>query len=144
MDSADTRSREDIALKLKADIEALVEGRVMYSRSALTARLTQHTVICNGSFLGEEGTVRIAPSDPQDMADATLRFAEIMRRAISGPVDLVWRVEPRFEQDGKLYTRLCFEPVIQQVAPGVWVEQRLFDDYRKAHLDDYRKAHPYE
>ena len=119
---------EATSAQLKIDIEGLAE-RVMYSRAALTARLTQHTVFVNG-LVKTEGVEMVLGSSrtPSELAEMTLMAVLALRNQHRGPVDLIWRVEPEFrEQDGNvdLYVRLCFEPSLTQVAAGVWVEKRM-------------------
>ena len=50
------------------------------------------------------------------MCAMTLTAVTAYRNSVPGPVDLVWRVEPKLQTDPEtgardLYCRLCFEPL---------------------------------
>ena len=127
-DSSSADRDEYVISDLKASIEALGDGRPMWSRGALTARCTQHIVFINGS-LHEEGTVVASVIAPdRDLARLTFEAVKAYRETIPGQATLVWRSEPTIErQDGytRVRVRLCFEPTLIKVANGVWIEERL-------------------
>jgi hypothetical protein len=94
-------------------IEELVEGPPLYSLTAFTPNHTAFTVIRNGvpKVEGEKGWPPVAPLD---MVADSIRFARRMRAEINGPAALIWRCTPAFEEDGTLYMRLCFEPLLTE------------------------------
>lgn len=120
---------EQLVEKLRKNIESMSHGQVMYSRTAYTARRTPHVVFANG--VRKEEFAAYAPVDTDEvMCAMTLTAVTAYRNSIPGPVDLVWRVEPKLQTDPEtgardLYCRLCFEPSLANVAKGVWVESRL-------------------
>ena len=119
---------EGILAKLKADIEALSDGAIMWSRSVYTARRTVHRIFKNGMEIPEGGiAILMGDVDLAELAERQLIAIKAYRQTIAGDVDLVWRVEPeaRVGEGGELnlYTRLCFEPSLDNVAKGVWVER---------------------
>ncbi len=130
---AETAPDESAAIlaDLKKRIEALGEGHVMWSRGALTARGTAHLIFVNG-VVSREGrpVARSGRLTLAEIADDTFGAVRAYRNMIPGAVELVWRVEPEVTEDGNLYVRLCFEPSMALVADGVWVESRLFLDWR--------------
>lgn len=118
--------------KLKSDIEALsAAGRILWSRGALTPRLTQHIVFANGAEKPEtQAPAFLAEASVVDLCAMTLIAVTAYRQKFEGPVDLIWRREPSLDSHwggGKIAVsvRLCFEPTLVQVASGVWVEERL-------------------
>ena len=120
---------DQLVEKLRTDIEGLSDSAPMYSRNAYTHRRTPHVVFANG--VRKEEFAAYAPVDTDEvMCAMTLTAVTAYRNSIPGPVDLVWRVEPKLQTDPEtgvrdLYCRLCFEPSLVNVANGVWVESRL-------------------
>lgn len=120
---------EDILANLKADIEALGEGHPMWAKSAYTHRGTLFEVFVNGVQVAEGQEYIFPNEDLKALADATLIAIKAYRQRFLGAVRLVWRGEPRVEivkdSHGRsrvsLYTRLCFEEALTEVAKGVWV-----------------------
>jgi hypothetical protein len=122
----------DVLSKLTRDIEALSDGPVTWSRGALTPRRTQHTVFVNGEITLEGAERPLVDANVETLAQMTLEAVKAHRGSIEGPVGLVWRIEPELHLFGdrlQLYTRLCFEPSLTQVAPGVWVETRMTESF---------------
>lgn len=128
----DAQSALDVSAVLDAlreRIEALSDTHPMYSRNAYTHRRTMHRIFANGALV-EEGAERPHIfGNLQFLADSTYDAVKAHRDSIDGPVDLVWRVEPELREGPEdrlaLYCRLCFEPSLTRVAPGVYVEQRM-------------------
>lgn len=132
---AATDARRALEARMRTQIEALCEGRVEYSRTAMTARLTQHKQFVNGAEKAEmEVAAKHGGRPVEELVDATIHAVKSYRASIDGPVNLVWRIEPEISEDAdgpRVYVRLCFEPVIVNLAPGVWVEKRITEgDWR--------------
>ena len=120
---------EALVERLRKDIESMSTGALMYSRTAYTARRTPHVVFANGS-IRPEGQMSVPVDTVEIMCANTLTAVTAYRNSIPGPVDLVWRMEPKLRADPEtgvrsMYCRLCFEPSLTKVANGVWVESRL-------------------
>lgn len=107
-----TKARRVAVLEqLKCDIEDLVDGEVLYSRTARTPRNSVHVSIANGA-IKRECEPALPPKTLLEMCADSMEVARELFRsaAIDGRAMLVWRCEPVFE-DGNLYLRLCFERV---------------------------------
>ena len=133
--SVEEPTDEAILAKLKSDIEALSENQPLWSRSAYTPRRTIHRIFVNGVLVREGETYLYPTENLAKLAEMTLIAVKAYRQSIVGDVDLVWRAEPEVKivDGGKvtLYTRLCFEPVLEKVADGVWVERRHIRNWTK-------------
>lgn len=130
---------EGLEHRLFESIEALVDGRITHSSGATTDRGTVHRVFRNGVRV-LEGAVVPHEAKPvsadngfkayceaiQDIEARTILAIRAYRDEIKGPANLVWRVKPEL-RDGSVYVRLSFEPSLRQVAPGIWIEERLLD-----------------
>lgn len=122
---------EALAANLARRIEDdLASGPPMYSKCAYTHRRTKHRGYRNGIRYDGRDPLRpyvSAEFTPDEMVDRAYTAAKAYRQEICGPANLTWRVEPRFEyHDGylELYMRLCFEPALESLGHGVWIESK--------------------
>lgn len=103
---------------LRGRIQKLAVGEPMWSRSARTHKGTEHCIFEHGAF------TKTTPIG--QLADRVYEDVRLYRERISGDAHLVWRVEPEYRTEGPvgaIYTRLCFEPVVETSEPGREVVQ---------------------
>lgn len=108
---------------LTRQVEGLSNNPPAYSRTAYTPRRTRHVIFVDGA-LKEEG----CGCSPAELVEIQFTAIKAYRQTIPGPVDVVWRIGPEIAYPNgraRIYTRLCFEPSLTQVAKGVWVAEGL-------------------
>lgn len=112
---------------LIANIRDLAAGDPMWSKNAYTHRRTVHQVF-HPLGVKVEGKAPWFCDDVMQAARDTFDHVKAYRKTFKGDVHLVWRREPEvLRENGKvtITVRLCFEPVLVEVSPGVWIEERL-------------------
>lgn len=120
------------ALKALADdIEALCDGKPMYSYSAYTHNMTPHIVFGTKGVQSEGDAQAYEHVTLEEAAKAVLSQVEAYAYRIAMSPEnrrLTWRRGPEFErtpEGARLTVRLSIEPRLVCVAKGVWVEASI-------------------